>query len=240
MAQSAAGVVQVSARNEACGGVQHRRVKRFLQTTRIVGVALMLCGADLALAQTPPATAPAAQPGRGGGGGGGGRPRGIVVMSLTTTAFADGGQIPAKYAQTGRDVSPPLQWSGAPDSTRSFVLLVHDADVAIGDGTDDVLHWMVWGIPGSATSLAEGLVQGPMANGMRQIGATGPFYRGPAAPATGPMHHYQFELYALDATVNVPAVGLAVPATRAAIMAAMAGHVRGKGVLVGLYRRPAP
>ena len=238
MAQSAAGVVQVNARTEISGSVPHRRVMRLLQTTRIVGVALVLCGADVSWAQTPPAVPPIVQPGRGGGGG---RPRGIAVMSLTTSAFTDGGQIPSKYAQTGRDVSPPLQWSGAPDSTRSFVLLVHDADVAIGDGTDDFLHWMVWGIPGSATSLAEGLAQGPqMANGMRQIGATGPFYRGPAAPATGPMHHYQFELYALDATVNVPAVGLAVPATRNAIMAAMAGHVRGKGVLVGLYRRPAP
>lgn len=162
-------------------------------------------------------------------------------MSLTTTAWADGGPIPATHAQTGRDVSPPLTWSGAPDSTRSFVVLMHDVDAAIGDGTDDLLHWMVWNIPGTATSLGAGMVQGPQVTGnMRQIGASGPYYRGPAAPSTGPMHHYQFEVFALDAMVNVPAVGQAVTATRAAVVTAMQGHIRGKGVLVGLYRRPAP
>lgn len=195
---------------------------------------------DATHAQTPPTSpTPAVQPparaaaGRGRGG--------VRVMTLTSTAFADGGQIPAKHAQTGRDVSPPLAWSGAPDSTQSFVLMVHDADVAIGDGTDDLLHWMVWNIPGSATSLAEGIPQGtPTGMTLRQISGTGPYYRGPAAPASGPAHHYVFELYALDVNVNVPAVGASPPATRSAVMAAMATHIRGKGVLVGLYRRPAP
>ena len=162
-------------------------------------------------------------------------------MTLTSTAFTDGGQIPAKHAQPGRDKSPPLSWSGAPDSTQSFVLLVHDVDAAIGDGTDDLLHWMVWNIPGTATSLPEGIPQGPQtANGLRQISATGPNYRGPAAASTGPAHHYVFELFALDANINIPAIGSSPAATRAAVMAAIATHVRGKGVLVGLYRRPAP
>jgi Raf kinase inhibitor-like YbhB/YbcL family protein len=161
-------------------------------------------------------------------------------MTLTSAAFTDGGHISARHAQTGRDVSPPLSWSGAPDSTQSFVLIVHDADVAIGDGTDDLLHWMVWNIPGTATALPEGVPQGSMTGNTRQISGTGPYYRGPAAPAGGPAHHYVFELYALDATINVAAVGLAPPATRAAVMAAMASHVRGKAVLVGLYRRPEP
>jgi phosphatidylethanolamine-binding protein (PEBP) family uncharacterized protein len=75
---------------------------------------------------------------------------------------------------------------------------------------------------------------------MRQISVSGPYYRGPAAPATGPAHHYVFELYALDITVNVPPAGMSPPATREAVMRAIAGHVRGKGVLVGRYRRPAP
>lgn len=162
-------------------------------------------------------------------------------MTLTSPAFADGGQIPAKHAQPGRDVSPPLAWSGAPDSTQSFVLIVHDADAAIGDGTDDLLHWMVWNIPGTTTSLAAGIPQGaPPGMILRQISGTGPYYRGPAAPATGSAHHYVFELYALDVSLNMPAVGASPPATRAAVMAAMATHIRGKGVLVGLYRRPAP
>jgi Raf kinase inhibitor-like YbhB/YbcL family protein len=162
-------------------------------------------------------------------------------MTLTSTAFPDGGMIPARHAQMGRDMSPALSWSGAPDSTRSFVLLVHDADAAIGDGTDDLLHWMVWNIPGNATSLPEGVPQGAQAaNGMRQISGTGPYYRGPAAPATGPAHHYVFELYALDAMVNVAPTGMSPPLTRREVMAAMASHIRGKGVLVGLYKRPAP
>jgi Raf kinase inhibitor-like YbhB/YbcL family protein len=169
------------------------------------------------------------------------RPRGIVTITLTSTAFADGGAIPAKHAQPGRDVSPALAWSGAPDSVRSYVLVVHDLDAATGNGTDDTLHWLVWNIPGDATSLPEGVPQGAQgANGMRQISASGPYYRGPAAPATGPAHHYVFELYALDAPVNVPAEGMSPAATRAAVMSALAGRVRGKGVLVGLYRRPAP
>ena len=195
----------------------------------------MLC-ASLVYAQTPPPSPPPAQAQARG------NARATMrVMTLTTSAFADGGVIPTKHAQAGRDVSPALSWTGAPDSTRAFVLIVHDADAAIGDGTDDMLHWMVWNIPGTATSLSEAMPQGAQsANGMRQISGTGPYYRGPAAPASGPAHHYMFELYALDAMINVPAVGMAVPATRAAVMAAMATHIRGKGVLVGLYRRPAP
>ena len=61
--------------------------------------------------------------------------------------------------------------------------------------------------------------------------------RGPAAPASGPVHHYVFELFALDTVLDVPPVGASPPATRAAVVAAMAGHVRGKAVMVGLFRR---
>lgn len=123
----------------------------------------------------------------------------------------------------------------------SFVLVVHDIDTPIGNGNDDLLHWLVWNMPGTTTSLDAGIPQGPtLAGGMRQISATGPNYRGPAAPSTGPAHHYLFELYALDANVNVQPVGLPAPATRAAVVEAMAGHIRGKAALVGLFRRAAP
>lgn len=163
------------------------------------------------------------------------------TMALTSPDFVDGGAIPAMFAQTGRDVSPALQWSGVPDSTRSFVLIVHDADAPMGDGLDDMLHWMVWNIPGSVTSLPRGVSQGStLPDGSRQISVSGPYYRGPAAPSTGPAHHYVFELYALDIPVNVAATGMAPAATREAVMRAMAQHIRGKGVLMGTYRRPAP
>lgn len=164
-----------------------------------------------------------------------------AVLTLTSSAFADGDLIPATHAQPGRDVSPPLAWSGVPDSTRSFVLLVHDLDAPVGDGTDDQVHWLVWNIPATATSLPAGVPSGAqLENGMRQISASGPYYRGPAAPSTGPHHHYVFELYALDITLNINPTALSTAATREAVFKAMAGHIRGKGVLVGRYRRPAP
>ena len=203
-----------------------------IRSMAVAGAALMAV-ASAALAQTPAGTPPG-QPGRGGG-----RGRAIRVMTLTSSGFGDGGQIPMKYAQPGAEVSPPLAWTGAPDTIASFALLVHDADAAIGNGTDDVLHWLVWNIPSTASALPEGVPQGgQQPDGLRQISVSGPYYRGPAAPSSGPAHHYVFELFALDTTIDVPPVGASPPLTRAAVVAAMAGHVRGKGVLVGLFRRP--
>jgi Raf kinase inhibitor-like YbhB/YbcL family protein len=172
------------------------------------------------------------------GGGGQNRRGPIQVMTLSTSAWSDGGMIPAKYTQAGAQVSPPLAWSHVPDGVQSFVLIARDADAAIGAGTDEVLQWMLWNIPGSARSLAEAVPQGPqLPDGTRQISASGPYYRGPGAPAAGPPHHYVFELYALDATLDVPAVGQSPPQTRAAVEQAMAGKIRGKGTLVGLFKR---
>src|SRR5215467_1779492 len=78
---------------------------------------------------------------------GGGR-FGAQALMITTGAWADGGVIPDKYAQPGHDVSPPLAWSWAtpnpPDNVASFVLIVHDLDTPVGNGTDDLLHWLVW------------------------------------------------------------------------------------------------
>jgi hypothetical protein len=198
----------------------------------LILAAMGVTSAATLFAQNP--SAPPAPQARGGG-----RGRGpVIVMELTSPAFVDGARIPDRNAQAGHDVSPSLSWIGAPDSTASFVLIVHDLDAAIGNGTDDMLQWMVWNIPGSVHSLPEGVPQGgQIADGSRQISGTGPYYRGPAAPASGPVHHYAFELYALDVMLDIPAVGASPPATRAAVMAAMAMHVRGKAVTVGLYKR---
>jgi len=158
-------------------------------------------------------------------------------MTLTTTAWADGGQIPKKHTQAGEQVSPALSWSNVPDGTESFVLIMHDLDAA--SGTDDTLHWMLWNIPAATRSLSEGVPQSPqLPDGTRQISVSGPYYRGPGAPASGPPHHYVFELYAIDGgPINVPAVGQSPALTRAAVISAMAGRVRGKAVYVGLFRR---
>jgi Raf kinase inhibitor-like YbhB/YbcL family protein len=197
-----------------------------------------LCALVPLVAIQPPASQPpSSQPPAGGRGGGRGRGA-IAVMTLTSNAFTDGGQIPAKHTQAGGESSPSLVWSPAPENTASFVLLVHDPDAATGSGTDDTLHWLVWNIPGTARGLPERMPPGPeLPQGARQISATGPFYRGPGAPADGPAHHYTFELYALDTTIDIPAVGQSPAQTRAAVVAAMAGHVRAKAVLVGLFKR---
>ncbi|MDO8678337.1 MAG: YbhB/YbcL family Raf kinase inhibitor-like protein [Acidobacteriota bacterium] len=193
-------------------------------------------------AKTPPATGlpnplpPAAAP-QPGGGGGQNRRGPIHVMSITS-AWPDGGQIPAKYTQAGAQVSPPLAWTNAPDDAVSFVVIARDADTAIGNGTDDILHWMLWNIPKGTRSLPEGIAPATqLPDGTRQISASGPYYRGPGAPAAGAAHHYVFEVYALDSTIDVPAVGQSPPLTRAAVVAAMAGKIRGKGALVGLFKR---
>ena len=225
MAQTAAGAVQVS------------KLKSLFPNARALAIAALVLTSIAEAQVVPPAGAPPA-----GRGGGGGRGRGgVQVMTLTTTAFADGGVIPTKYTQVGQEASPPLTWTGAPDSTASFVLIVHDPNAATGNGLDDILHWMVWNIPGSSRSLAEAIPAGAsVAGGARQISVSGPYFRGAAAPATGPAHHYVFELYALDTTIDVPAVGQPPAATRAAVVAAMSGHVRGKAVLVGTFKRSPP
>jgi Raf kinase inhibitor-like YbhB/YbcL family protein len=159
-------------------------------------------------------------------------------MTLTSTAWADGGAIPKKYTQAGEQVSPPLAWSNVPDGVQSFVLVARDLDAAVGQGTDDMLHWLLWNIPAATRSLPEAVPQGPqLPDGTRQISVSGPYYRGPGAPASGPPHHYVFELYALDGPINVQAVGQSPAETRAAVMAAMTGRIRGKGVYVGLFKR---
>jgi len=203
-------------------------------------IALALLASTGAIAQQrgapppqPPGGAPA-QPGQRGGG----RGRGAVAVMTLHGIWPDGGSIPARYTQAGGEQSPPLEWTDVPDGIVSYVLLVHDVDAAAGGGTDDVLHWLLWNIPGAQTQLAGAIPEGPeLQTGARQISATGPFYRGPGAPASGPAHHYVFELFALDTTLDVPAVGASPAQTRAAVTAAMAGHVRGKAVLVGLFKR---
>ena len=163
----------------------------------------------------------------------------MTVMSLTSTAWNDGGMIPVKYSQAGAEASPALAWSEVPEGTMSFVLMMRDLDAATGPGTEEILHWMLWNIPAASRALPEGLPQATqLPDGTRQISATGPYYRGPAAAAAGPAHHYVFELYALDTTIDVPAVGQSPALTRAAVLTAMTGHVRGKAAYVGIFKRP--
>jgi Raf kinase inhibitor-like YbhB/YbcL family protein len=162
------------------------------------------------------------------------------AMTLTTTAWADGSPIPVKYTQAvPNPVSPALTWTNAPAGTQSFVLHFHDPDVSIQNTTNDQVHWLVWNIPATAAGLPEGVPQGSqLPDGSYQISASGATYRGPGAPATGPVHHYTLEIYALDTKLDVkPAAN--EQDTRTNVMKAMQGHIRGKAVYVGLFHRPA-
>ena len=160
------------------------------------------------------------------------------AMTLTTPAWPDGDPIPVKYTQAGEQVSPALNWTNTPPGTQSFVLHMLDPDVARNKTTDTQVHWLVWNIPATATGLPEGVPKGEkLADGSQQISASGPVYRGPGAPATGPVHHYTFEIYALDTRLDLPASTDAFE-TRANAMKAMQGHILGKAVYVGLFRRP--
>ncbi|HML18168.1 MAG TPA: YbhB/YbcL family Raf kinase inhibitor-like protein [Bryobacteraceae bacterium] len=158
-------------------------------------------------------------------------------LTLTTSAFEDGGIVPARYTMNDPNaVSPKLEWSHVPANTVTFALILHDPDVSLQRKNDDVLHWMIFNIPGSATELPEGIPAGKatLDDGSVQAknlrGQAG--YMGPGAPPQGPVHHYTFELYALDIKLD-----LGPDATRADVLKAMDGHILGKGVLVGRFHR---
>jgi len=208
--------------------------------TRVTFLSIVTCAAAVAVTAAQqdagrggqrgaPAGAPAAPAARGPA---------APPMTLTTTAWADGDPIPPKYTQAGDQVSPALTWTNTPPNTQSFVLHFHDPDVARNRTTDDQVHWLMWNIPGTTTSLPEGVPQGAdRPDGSHQTSASGPMYRGPGAPATGPVHHYTFEIYALDTKLEVTP-GADAFETRTKVMAAMQGHILGKAVYVGLFRRP--
>lgn len=202
-------------------------------TVAAIAVALIAPAAT----QTPP---PAAA---GAGQRGGGRGPATPPLIMTSTAWEDGGVIPDKYTQAApagtTAVSPDLKWSQVPAGTQSFVLLMHDPEPVLNKGSKmDITHWLIWNIPGTSTGLPEGVAQGELPDGSRQVSLRSNAYMGPGAPP-GPYHHYTFELYALDIKLDVPqGTPQEAAATRTAIVNAMDGHVLGKAVLVARFHRP--
>jgi Raf kinase inhibitor-like YbhB/YbcL family protein len=168
-----------------------------------------------------------------------------AAMTLSTNAFADGTIIPVKYSQAapgaapGEGTSPALSWGNIPAGTKSLLVHMHDLDFVRNKTTDDQVHWLVWNIPANATGLPEGLPRGAkLPDGSYQISVTGPVYRGPGAAASGPLHHYMFEILALDITLDFPAVNNDPFETRAKVMQTIQGHILGKAVTGGLFKRP--
>jgi Raf kinase inhibitor-like YbhB/YbcL family protein len=148
----------------------------------------------------------------------------VADPELTSTAFADGAEIPVKYTGDGRNVSPPLAWSFLPEGTRSLALIVHDPDAPSGDFT----HWIAWNIDPDPGGLDEG-ASAPV-EGLNGRGEPG--YLGPSPPPGNGPHRYFHELHALDCDL-----GLAPGASREQLESALDGHVVGKARLVGTYER---
>jgi Raf kinase inhibitor-like YbhB/YbcL family protein len=152
-----------------------------------------------------------------------------MAMRVQSPAFAEGSRIPRSYTCDGKDVSPPLSWSGVPEGAKSLALICDDPDAP----GKTWVHWVLFNLPPATRELPEGVparasvsgggVQG--ANDFRKLG-----YGGPCPP--GGTHRYVFKLYALDLLLD-----LAAGATKAELEDAIEGHVLGQATLTGKYSR---
>jgi Raf kinase inhibitor-like YbhB/YbcL family protein len=155
-----------------------------------------------------------------------------MSFKLESSEFTEGGSIPPRYTCEGDDTSPPLAWTGAPDGTRSFALIVDDPDAPDpAHPKTTYVHWVAYNIPGGVTQLAEGAGKGAMPEGSsegmndwRKAEFGGP------CPPIG-RHRYFFKLHALDTTLN-----LSQP-SKADLESAMEGHVLAKAQLIGTYEK---
>ncbi len=147
----------------------------------------------------------------------------VADLQLSSPAFDSHGPIPERHTGDGDDVSPALQWSGVPEGTRTFAVVVHDPDAPLVDG---FTHWVLYGIPGDVRGLEEGT--GDFLAGTNSFGTKG--YTGPAPPPGHGPHHYYFWVYALDDDV-----GLQPGLDRRALLERIEDHVIEQARVVGLY-----
>jgi Raf kinase inhibitor-like YbhB/YbcL family protein len=151
------------------------------------------------------------------------------VMTVTSTAFEEGGMIPQRYTCDGEDVSPPLKWSGTPEGTKTFALICDDPDAP----GETWVHWVLYNIPAHMMGLQEKVSLQPSLESGAEQGTNdfGNFgYGGPCPP--GGTHRYFFKLYALDKEID-SGPGL----TKGDVVKRMEGHILGEGSLMGKYRR---
>ena len=166
-------------------------------------------------------------------------------FTLTSTTFKDGQLMPRKVANTnpqnpncvGDNVSPQLSWTGVPDGTRSFALLMEDPE---GRGGAGVHHWVAYGIPASVTSFAEGEVSKTSEKyvGGKSTQGVGN-YSGPCTPPGTP-HHYTFVVIATDLDPKELPAGLTRDEFLAKLVPPAPGmsHAKGTAGLVGLFVKP--
>ena len=151
-------------------------------------------------------------------------------IQITSTAFADGQPIPAKFTCDSSDVSPALGWTGAPAGTKSFALIADDPDAPVGTW----VHWVVYDLPAGTTSLPGNVSKSQHILGTAKQGVND-FKRigyGEPCPPPGKPHHYFFKVYALDTMIDLKPC-----ATKADVLNAMEGHVLAQGQLMGTYKR---
>ena len=156
-----------------------------------------------------------------------------ATMRLTSTAFGHGAAIPAPYTCEGKDVSPPLAWSGVPAGAKSLALIVDDPDAPDPAAPRMTwVHWVLYDIPPAATGLAEGIAPRELPEGTREglndWRRSG--YGGPCPPIG--RHRYFFKLYALDTVLP----DLVRP-TKAMLEKAMKGHILEQAELMGSYQK---
>ena len=155
-------------------------------------------------------------------------------FEVTSSAFAPGSAIPAKYTCEGHDTSPPLAWKGAPEGTRSFALVVSDPDAPDPKAPKMTwIHWVLYDIPVATSALAEGVSAPPAGAraGTNDWNKSG--YGGPCPPVG--RHRYVHTVYALDALL-----GDLGEVTKAELEKAMQGHILGQGQLIGTYQQSKP
>ena len=156
-----------------------------------------------------------------------------MALVLISSSFDAGGEIPARHTCEGDDSSPALEWSGAPDGTKSFALIVDDPDAPDPRAPQRTwVHWVLYNLPADARQLLEGIGSADLPTGTREglndWNRTG--YGGPCPPIG--RHRYFHKLYALDA--ELPDLG--VP-TKAQLESAMQRHVLAQADLIGTYEK---
>jgi Raf kinase inhibitor-like YbhB/YbcL family protein len=151
----------------------------------------------------------------------------MATLEVTSPSFTHEGAIPLEFTCDGADVSPALSWTAGPEGTQSYALIMDDPDAPRGTW----VHWVVWNIPQpslvDAIPAREALDDGTM-QGMNSWPKRG--YGGPCPPSG--THRYYFKVYALDATLDLPA-----STNKEALLKAMEGHILAQGELMGTYQR---
>ncbi|MDX1456255.1 MAG: YbhB/YbcL family Raf kinase inhibitor-like protein [Marinobacter sp.] len=156
-----------------------------------------------------------------------------MTMTLRSTAFSDGGEIPAKYTCEADDISPPLEWTGVPETAHSLVLIVDDPD-APDPGAPKMtwVHWLLYNLPPSTISLPEHATDVNLPpgteEGLNDWDKVG--YGGPCPPIG--RHRYVHKLYALDIKLEIDN-----PPTKGELETAMNGHVIEQATLIGTYEK---